>query len=231
MFVRIVMLVLCMMLCVLLVGGVYLFSENNSMKAEFKPESVKLDAGVMVQPAVVKSVFGEGVPVSVHVSPAGSETAGAKSVAADGTIHAWVPSTFVGSAASLTPAEVQEYVLRELKQCSEAECVFDTAGTPLDAGTLSEMAADQNIKRSGETSQMFATFLQADLAKYALDKQADVATHGMDKIAQVAVSGDTAQAAMAGFDAAGDSITAIAVIAVVGLFALAILKGVIGKGG
>ncbi len=231
---RVILVLVLLFGCFLVAGGAFLFDDNAKLRAEVSPENVKLDSGVFVQPSVVKSVFGKNTPVSVHTSPTGSDTAAAKSIAADGTINLWVPPTFSGSVSSLTPGEAQEYVLRELAKCSDKECVFDTAGTPLDAGTLKEMAQDTKVERAGETSQMFNTFVQAETFKHALDKQAEVAEHGMDRIRDVAVSGDVAQTVTVGLFTLGSSLGSIAWIiglVIVGLIGLRVLFGGGGGGG
>lgn len=228
---RLILILVLLFGCFMVAGGAFLGNEGLKLQAEYAPQNVKLDRGVFVPPDAVRSVFGEKTPVSVHTSPAGSETFGAKSTAEDGTVNVWVPSTFVGSTASLTPSEAQEYVMRELSKCSAKECTFDTAGTPLDAGTLTEMAADTKVKRGGETSQMFGTFITADLAKYALDKQAEVGMHGMDKIAEVAKSGDVAQTTTVGLFTLADSLGNIAWIIGIAVVAIIVLKLLFGRGG
>lgn len=178
------------LICSPLAFTAYTVRQSQELEAKYEPKNIVLDQGVFIQPAAVRSIFG-GTPVEVHASQDKVDTMGAKTIDANGITHAWVPSTFTGSAQALTPSEAQEYVLRELAKCP-GECLFDSANTPLDAGTLGEMAADPNVTRTG-SSEMMSTFLLASTAKHALDKQAEVAMHGMDKIAEVAESGDKAQ--------------------------------------
>lgn len=233
-----IMLALCLIFGGVALYGAYKGAEGAELVEKYAPASVVLDEGVFIQPSVVRSVFGENTPVSVHASPAGSTTHAAKSVAEDGTVHLWVPTTFVGAAASLTPGETQEYVVRELAKCSDQECVFDTANSPLDAGTLTDMARDDKVERAGETSQMFSTFVMAESFQAALDANVKIAAdgfetarHGMDKIAEVAKSGDSAQTWTVALFNAKDLLGNVLGIVIIGAIVLLAGKFLFGGGG
>lgn len=184
---------------------------------------VEIGPGVYLPLSYIQSIVGSR-PVRVIAAPDGMAR---KTTMPDGRLEIVLPGRFGSGLAALTVPEAQEHVLRQLMQ-TDGDIALDAGGAILDDAILGAMASAP-IARNGPQSEVFHTYLDAELAKaaienqrilaqHALDKQAEVAEAGLDTAAKIAISGDMSQSWIASCWPAGLIVLAVAWMAVRGVF-------------